>query len=490
MSSMLGLNKRKDVARPETIEGQVRVSTVKKEGPDFGDLKLSQCLQAHDGPIWTMKFSLRGEFLATAGQSGVVYVWTVGGALPEASGAGAGSGGDKEAPVTDEVLATDVVKLLRLAPHRRFRDHTADVIDLSWNKENFLLSASIDKTVRLWHTARAECLHVYPHVDCVTSVDFHPKIDHLFLSGNFDKKLRVWNVTDGRVKEWANTPDMITAACFNPEGTMAVAGLYRGQVFFYQTEGMKYYTQVECRNRHGALKGGKKVTGLCYDTSPAASAASLSSSSSTTASSSAPAASTAPSSLPTAATGVAAGTGEQLLITTNDSRLRLYQTEDYSMLCKYKGLTNDHMQIKATFSEDGAYVISGSENGHVYIWKGTTPQQGNAGGLAGLSAPLTFKKDRNTAYEFFPATEIGGANPPIVSVALFVPAAAVLQAVKGTPHEAHLASASGKVGAGLNKMIVAADYSGKIRVFQRHALGAGGGGAGAGSTSSSSTTTA
>lgn len=45
MSSMLGFNKRKDVLRQDTIEGQVRVSTVKKDGPDFGDLKLSQCLQ-------------------------------------------------------------------------------------------------------------------------------------------------------------------------------------------------------------------------------------------------------------------------------------------------------------------------------------------------------------------------------------------------------------------------------------------------------------
>jgi WD40 repeat protein len=371
----------------------------------------------------------------------------------------------------------DVVKLLRLAPHRRFTEHTADVIDLSWNKENFLLSASIDKTVRLWHTARAECLHVYPHVDCVTSVDFHPKVDHLFLSGNFDKKLRVWNVTDGRVKEWANTPDMITAACFNPEGTMAVAGLYRGQVFFYQTEGMKYYTQVECRNRHGALKGGKKVTGLCYDTSHKTGAAGLSGTATASSSSS----SNNPSSFSSSAGGGGGGGGggpsqalgsaapsEQLLITTNDSRLRLYQTEDYSMLCKYKGLTNDHMQIKATFSEDGEYVISGSENGNVYIWKGTTPQQGGAGALAGLSAPLTFKKDRNTAYEFFPATEIGGANPPIVSVALFVPAAAVLQAVRGTPHEELLKAP----GAAINKMIIAADYSGKIRVFQRRGLGA------------------
>lgn len=378
-----------------------------------------------------MKFSLRGEYLASAGQSGVVYVWAVG---DEAAGAG-----DGVIVAADEVAAAaDIVKLLRPAPHRRFTDHTADVIDLSWNKENFLLSASIDKTVRLWHTARAECLHVYPHVDCVTSVAFHPKVDHLFISGNFDKKLRVWNVTDGRVKEWANTPDMITAACFNPEGTMAVAGLYRGQVFFYQTDGMKYYTQVECRNRHGALKGGKKVTGLCYDTSAASPAGNKPASSS-----------------------------EQLLITTNDSRLRLYQTEDYSMLCKYKGLTNDHMQIKATFSEDGEYVISGSENGNLYIWKGTSPQQGGGvsggGPLSGL--PLsTFKKDRNTSYEFFPATEVGGANPPIVSVALFVPSPAVLQALKGTTYAD---TGSSKA---VNKMIIAADYSGKIRVFQRHSL--------------------
>ena len=42
---MLGFTKRKDVQRQDTIEGQVRVSTVKKDGPDFGDLKLSQCLQ-------------------------------------------------------------------------------------------------------------------------------------------------------------------------------------------------------------------------------------------------------------------------------------------------------------------------------------------------------------------------------------------------------------------------------------------------------------
>ena len=35
-------------------------------------------------------------------------------------------------------------------PYRTYAGHKADVIDLAWSKANFLLSASIDKTVRLW----------------------------------------------------------------------------------------------------------------------------------------------------------------------------------------------------------------------------------------------------------------------------------------------------------------------------------------------------
>ena len=58
----------------------------------------------------------------------------------------------------------------------------------------------------------------------------------------------------------------------------------------------------------------------------------------------------------------------QLLVTTNDSRIRLYDMDDYSMLCKYKGLTNDELQIRAHFSADGKQIICGSENQHVYVW--------------------------------------------------------------------------------------------------------------------------
>lgn len=39
---------------------------------------------------------------------------------------------------------------------------------------------------------------------------------------------------------------------------------------------------------------------------------------------------------------------ERLLVTTSDSRVRLYNLEDFSMAFKYKGPTNNNLQIRAT----------------------------------------------------------------------------------------------------------------------------------------------
>ena len=45
-----------------------------------------------------------------------------------------------------------------------------------------------------------------------------------------------------------------------------------------------------------------------------------------------------------------------------------YNQQDCSITVKFKGLENNSSQIKACFSHDGRYIISGSENHFVYIW--------------------------------------------------------------------------------------------------------------------------
>nr|VDD00337.1 unnamed protein product [Brassica oleracea] len=48
-------------------------------------------------------------------------------------------------------------------PFQVLHGHTGDVLDLAWSDSNFLLSASKDKTVRLWRVGCDECLHIFHH---------------------------------------------------------------------------------------------------------------------------------------------------------------------------------------------------------------------------------------------------------------------------------------------------------------------------------------
>lgn len=64
-----------------------------------------------------------------------------------------------------------------------------------------------------------------------------------------------------------------------------------------------------------------------------------------------------------------AGTGQvKVLITSNDSRIRIYNLADKSLDVKYKGHDNGCSQISATFSDDAKYVICGSEDRKAFIW--------------------------------------------------------------------------------------------------------------------------
>ncbi|XP_029304753.1 WD repeat-containing protein 44 [Cottoperca gobio] len=414
------------------------------KGPfDFDQIKVVQDLSGeHTGAVWTMKFSHCGRLLATAGQDNVVRIWVLKTAFdyfnnmrlkyntegrvspsPSQESLCSSKSDDHGASCAPEDPDTeDRNAPFRQIPFCKYKGHTADLLDLSWSKNFFLLSSSMDKTVRLWHISRRECLCCFQHIDFVTAIAFHPRDDRYFLSGSLDGKLRLWNIPDKKVALWNEVDGqtrLITAANFCQNGKYAVIGTYDGRCIFYDTERLKYHTQIHVRSTRGRNKVGRKITGI--------------------------------EPLP----------GEnKILVTSNDSRIRLYDLRDLSLSMKYKGYVNSSSQIKASFSHDYSFIVSGSEDKYVYIWST----------YHDLSKFTSVRRDRNDFWEGIKA------HNAVVTSAIFAPHPGLI--VPSEPGadkpEAECKSLdstdsetipSGALKTDHTEVLLSADFTGAIKVF-------------------------
>ncbi|TKS83962.1 WD repeat-containing protein 44 [Collichthys lucidus] len=414
------------------------------KGPfDFDQIKVVQDLSGeHMGAVWTMKFSHCGRLLATAGQDNVVRIWvlktafdyfnnmrlkynTEGRVSPSPSQESLCSSKSDDpgaSGVPDDPETEDRNAPFRQVPFCKYKGHTADLLDLSWSKNFFLLSSSMDKTVRLWHISRRECLCCFQHIDFVTAIAFHPRDDRYFLSGSLDGKLRLWNIPDKKVALWNEVDGqtrLITAANFCQNGKYAVIGTYDGRCIFYDTERLKYHTQIHVRSTRGRNKVGRKITGI--------------------------------EPLP----------GEnKILVTSNDSRIRLYDLRDLSLSMKYKGYVNSSSQIKASFSHDYSFIVSGSEDRYVYIWST----------YHDLSKFTSVRRDRNDFWEGIKA------HNAVVTSAIFAPHPGLIvpQESGAEKPEAECKSLdstdsetipSGALKTDHTEVLLSADFTGAIKVF-------------------------
>ncbi|KND90818.1 putative WD repeat-containing protein C3H5.08c [Tolypocladium ophioglossoides CBS 100239] len=362
----------------------IRVKPHNKKGRDFNRLFLAQELLGTKPPaedesqrrtpatavgnkilkagdaIWAAEFSVDGQYLAVAGKDQTVRVFSVI-STPEERHAHEEEENQKDG--NGERLSAPV---FRSKPTREFEGHTGEVLALSWSKNNFLLSSSMDKTVKLWHMSRKESLCSFKHNDLVTSIAFHPTDDRFFLAGSLDAQLRLWSIPDKAVAFSAMANEFITAVAFSPDGKSAICGVLSGLCLFYETEGLKFQFQIHVRSSRGKNAKGSKITGIR-----------------------------------TAQVPSDAGNGDvKVLISSNDSRVRIYSLKTRMLEVKFRGLENQSSQIHARFSDDGMYVISGSEDRRAYIW--------------GASHPEAELKDKQP-YEAF------DAHPEVVTTALMAP---------------------------------------------------------------------
>lgn len=340
---------------------------------------LFQEFKAHQNVrINVIKLSPSGQFLATGDDNGVVKVWLIGSSLD-----------DKDSTTNlKNINMKNKFSLLKpfidsSKPHQVYKDHDASITDLSWSKASFLLSSSLDCTVRLFFANSPTCVKVFHHQAPVNCVDFHPIDDSYFASGSSDKKIRIWTILPKEVTKWFNPlASSVTSVAFNPDGETVAAGLATGDIFTFEFKELKYLSRIECKNRSGKYKDGSKITSISYF-SQRNRPASLNNSShnGSMGGSSHGSSHGYPVNIYSSSHGyesqrVNIGTlrrqsvpsSNYFMVSSNDSRIRICQINNRSFVEKIKGHDNYQSHIKASFSEDGSYCISGSEDGNVYIW--------------------------------------------------------------------------------------------------------------------------
>ncbi|CAI9088550.1 OLC1v1022900C1 [Oldenlandia corymbosa var. corymbosa] len=344
---------------------RVRVRQYGKSHKELSVLYKSQEIQAHNGSIWTIKFSLDGKYLASAGEDCIIHVWQVVEAerkgdllfdkpedgnlnllflangspepsllmspsldgLPEKKRRGRASITRKSVSL-EHVLVPETIFALSEKPYCSFQGHRDDVLDLSWSKSQHLLSSSMDKTVRLWNLSSNSCLKIFSHSDYVTCIHFNPVDDRYFISGSLDAKVRIWSIPERKVVDWNDLHEMVTAACYTPDGQGALVGSYKGSCHLYDTSDNKLLQRSQINLQSKKKKSHqKKITGFQF----------------------------------------APGSSSEVLITSADSRVRVVDGVD--LVHKFKGFRNTNSQISASLTANGKYVVSASEDSHIYIWR-------------------------------------------------------------------------------------------------------------------------
>lgn len=343
---------------------RIRVRQYGKSVKDLTAMYKSQEIQAHNGSIWTIKFSLDGRFLASAGEDCVIHVWQVvemerkgdllidrpddtslsllvlanGSPEPNLVSTSLDNPLEKKRrgrpSISRKSVSLDHIKVpetvfgLSEKPICSFQGHSDDVLDLSWSKSQLLLSSSMDKTVRLWNLSSKNCLKIFSHSDYVTCIQFNPVDDRYFISGSLDAKVRIWSIPDRQVVDWNDLHEMVTAACYTPDGQGALVGSYKGSCRLYNTSENKLQQKCQINLQNKKKKSHlKKITGFQF----------------------------------------APGSSSEVLITSADSRVRVVDGVD--LVHKFKGFRNTNSQISASLTANGKYVVCASEDSHVYVWK-------------------------------------------------------------------------------------------------------------------------
>ncbi|CAL9730435.1 hypothetical protein MOUN0_J05534 [Monosporozyma unispora] len=387
----------------DSVNGSTLYSRSNSVSPSFSprpSVERTISNSATSKAIWATKFSHDGKFMATAGKDCNVVLWKVlsspierieiGSTLQSNNDVRAKKLRLQQSPnssprldhayeraVSSESLFAPV---FNPKPHKIFKEHTHDILSLDWSKNNFLLSASMDNTVKLWHPEKAASLKTFKHPDFVTSLAFHPTDDRFFISGCLDHRCRLWSILDNTVSYEFDCEDLITSVAFSPvDAKYTIVGTFNGFIYLLMTRGLEpllsfHVTDTATQKRevkniypHDYKKNyrGPRVTGIepFIDENDKSLRA---------------------------------------IITCNDSRIRVFNLKTKQLMESLKGFHSEnssHIAHINSLQMKHPIILSSSDDNWVYCWKLKSfiaeqkklAEEGKSSGRSSMTRSRSFK---------------------------------------------------------------------------------------------------
>ncbi|KAJ6597194.1 WD40 repeat-like protein [Mycena vulgaris] len=281
-------------------------------------------LEVHTDQVWVLDWSRDGNFLASASKDKSAIIW---GIRPET-----------ETPI-------------REWEKRHVLPHPYNVQSLAWSLDDTILVTGAENHIKMWNTKTGICIRTLEeHSEPVTSLSWLPD-DSGFLSAGMDFKIVIWN-TDGQRREtWDMMPVRVTYMVLSPDFTRLVV------------IGMRAPSPVDPRadgdGTPSGTNGGASASNpppkdehrlLVFDFASRRNESSVI--------------------FEGELTGLSVSQNSQYaLISRSPDDVQLWDLNLGRMVRKYAGHRQSKDIIRSCFGGfDNNFVVSGSEDGNVYVW--------------------------------------------------------------------------------------------------------------------------
>ncbi|RDB21395.1 WD repeat-containing protein 26 [Hypsizygus marmoreus] len=291
-------------------------------------------LEVHTDEVWNLEWSHDGFYLASTSKDKTAIIWR---------------------------LAYDAESVPEWTPHHILKDHPFPVGCLAWSKDDSILLTSAENFIKLWNTKTGLCLRTLDnHTETVTALAWLPDGSG-FISGGLDRQIFQWDADGSLRDKWGATAIRVTDLAVTPDFTRLVTvGMHHlpSMSSVGEASGPTRDTQAHPGDAAAGSGNGAGMTGsrssenrmIIYDLATKQIVSSIR--------------------LEGELTSVKVSQNSQYALINNAyDEIHLWDLNAGRLARKYTGQRQGRHVIRSCFGgADGNFVVSGSEDGNVYVW--------------------------------------------------------------------------------------------------------------------------